>query len=106
VAGVLAVAVLGVVMVAAFASSLRASIAMLHVDATGVRYLEANVAKLGTLQPPPNLDPQTTSNVRAAITHAFVFGFRMMMLLCASLAIASAAVAWRLIPSRRSQADA
>ena len=106
VAGVLAVAVLGVVMVGAFASSLRASIALLHLDATRVRYLEANVAKLGTLEPPPNLDPPTTLNVRAAITHAFVFGFRIMMLLCASLAFASAVVAWRLIPSRQPQADA
>jgi len=106
VAGVLAIAVLGVAMVAAFASSLRASLAILHVGSTGVRYLEANVAKLGTLEPPPNLDPQTTLKVRASITHAFVFAFRIMMLLCASLAIASAAVAWRLIPSRRPQADA
>jgi len=64
------------------------------------------VAKLGTLEPPPDLDPPTTLNVRAAITHAFVFGFRIMMLLCASLAFASAVVAWRLIPSRQPQADA
>jgi predicted MFS family arabinose efflux permease len=104
VAGVLAVAFLGVVMVAAFASSLRESVAMLHLDPAGVRYLEANVAKLGTLEPPPNLDPQITLKVRAAIAHAFVFGFRIMMLVCASLAIASALVAWRLIPSRSPQA--
>jgi len=105
VAGVLAVAVLGVVMVAAFARSLRESAAMLHVGAAGVRYLESNVAKLGNLAPPANLDPPTTGKIRAAIMHAFVFGFRVIMLLCASLAAASAAVAWCLIPSRRSEAD-
>jgi EmrB/QacA subfamily drug resistance transporter len=103
VAGVLAVAVLGVVMVAAFSHSLRESAALLHVDATGIRYLESNVAKFGNLEPPSNLDPQTTGKIRAAITHAFVFGFRVIMLSCAGLAIASAAVAWRMIPSWHSR---
>jgi len=105
VAGVLSVAILGVVIVAAFASSLRQSVTRLHLDATDVRYLESNVAELGDLEPPRNLDPLTTLNIRAAITHGFIFGFRIIMLLCASLAIASAAVAWHMIPSRRPETD-
>jgi EmrB/QacA subfamily drug resistance transporter len=98
-AGVLAIAVLGVMMVAAFARSLQHSAAMLHLDASTVQYLESNVAKVGDLEAPPHLDPQTRVKIRTAITQAFVFGFRIIMLLCASLAIASAAVAWRMIPS-------
>jgi hypothetical protein len=35
-----------------------------------------------------------------AIDQAFVLGFRLIMLLCAGLAVASAAVASRMIPSR------
>jgi MFS family permease len=100
VAGVLAIAVLGVVMVAAFAHSLRGSLAKLKVKADIVHELEANYARLGDLQAPADVDPQTAMAIRAAIAHAFVFGFRMIMALCAVLATASAAVAWRRIPSQ------
>jgi EmrB/QacA subfamily drug resistance transporter len=100
VAGVLAIAVLGVIMVAAFAHSLRGSLAKLKVNADIVHELEANYARLGDLQAPADVDPQTAMAIRAAIAHAFVFGFRMIMALCAVLAIASAAVAWRRIPSQ------
>jgi hypothetical protein len=103
VASVLAVAVLGVVLVTAFADSLRGSIDIMHLDATVGHDLESHVAKLGALDAPANLDPQTTVRVRTAITRAFVFGFRIIMLVCAGLAIASAAVAWRIIPSQTAQ---
>jgi EmrB/QacA subfamily drug resistance transporter len=100
VAGVLAVAVLGIVMVAAFAHSLRASIATLHLDPPAVRDLESNVARLGALEAPTGLGPEETAKVHDAVTHAFVFGFRTIMLICASFAMASALVAWRMIPAR------
>ena len=105
VASVLAVAVLGVVLVTAFADSLRGSIGIMHLDATVGHDLESNVAKLGGLEAPANLDPQTAARVRTAITHAFVFGFRIIMMVCAGLAIASAAVAWRIIPSQAAPTD-
>ena len=49
VAGVLAVAVLGAVMAAAFAHSLRHSLDGLDLNAGVVHQLESNVAKLGSL---------------------------------------------------------
>ena len=48
-------------------------------------------------QVPRGLDARSSSAVRAAIDHAFVFGFRLIMLFCAGLAVASAAVASRMI---------
>jgi len=99
VAGVLAVAVLGIVMVAGFTRSLRQSLATQALNPSVVKELEANVTKLGSLDPPPNQDPGTAAGIRAAISHSFVFGFRMIMFICAALAIASAAVASRMIPS-------
>jgi EmrB/QacA subfamily drug resistance transporter len=105
VAGVLAVAVLGVAMVAAFAHSLRESVTILHLDATVIHNLRSNVAKLGGLDVPATLDPQKMAQVRTAITQAFVFGFRIIMLLCAGLAIASATVAWRMIPAQGAGTD-
>jgi EmrB/QacA subfamily drug resistance transporter len=100
VAGVLSVAVLGAVMAAAFAHSLRQSLAALHLSADIVHQLESNVAKLGNLEAPSNADPQTAATIRSAISEAFVFGFRLIMLLCACLALASAVVAWRRIPTQ------
>jgi len=103
VAGVLAVAILGVVMVAAFSHSLRNSLAGLNLNADLVHELESNVARLGSLDAPSGTDPQTANMIHSAVTEAFLFAFRRIMLLCAGLAMASAAVAWRKIPSQKSE---
>jgi EmrB/QacA subfamily drug resistance transporter len=100
VAGVLAVAVLGAVMVAVFAHALRDSVAHLNLKADIVHELESNVSRLGGLDAPSDADPQMALAIRSAIAGAFVFGFRLIMVLCAVLAIASALVAWRRLPSR------
>jgi EmrB/QacA subfamily drug resistance transporter len=105
VAGVLSVAVLGIVMVSTFAHSLDASMAAMRLDSSVVHELDANVARLGALDAPTDLDPQAAAGVRDAIARAFTFGFRTIMLVCAGLAIASAAVAWKMIPARRGEAD-
>ena len=63
-----------------------------------VHELESNVAKLGSLDAPAGLDPQTAAAIRSAIAEAFIFGFRLIVLACAVLAIASAGVAWWKIP--------
>jgi len=99
VAGVLAVAVLGAVMAAAFAHSLRRSLHRLNLNVGIVHQLESNVAKLGSLDAPPGADPETAAGIRSAISDAFIFGFRLIVLVCAVLAIASAGVAWRKIPA-------
>jgi hypothetical protein len=49
------------------------------------------------------LDSSSTALIRASISHAFVFGFRIEMLICAGLSLASGAVAWLLIPARAEQ---
>ena len=103
VAGVLAVAVLGVVMVAVFAHSLGSSLAALKLNDQIVHELQSNVARLGSLDAPAGTNPETAATIRSAVAEAFVFAFRWIMLLCASLALASAAVAWRKIPSQGAQ---
>ena len=100
VAGVLAVAVLGAVMAAAFGHSLRQTLSGMNLAADIVHELESNTTKLGGLDAPSSADPGSTAAIRSAIAQAFVFGFRLIMLLCAGLAVASAAVAWRKIPSQ------
>ena len=99
VAGVLAVAVLGAVMVAAFANSLRHSLASQNLNSETAAELDKNTVRLGGLGPPSSADPQTAAAIRSATANAFVVAFRMIMLLCAALALASATVAWRKIPA-------
>jgi EmrB/QacA subfamily drug resistance transporter len=100
VAGVLAVAVLGAVMVAAFDHSLRDSLAGLSLNPAITHELELNASRLGSLDAPSGVNPHTAATIRSSIAEAFVFAFRLIVLLCASLAIASAAVAWWKIPSQ------
>ena len=101
VAGVLAIAVLGAVMTAAFAHSLRQSLATLNLNPDIVHQLESKLAMLGSLNAPPGADEQTASAIRFAIAKAFVFAFRLIALFCAVLALASAVVAWRKVPAQK-----
>ena len=97
VAGVLAVAVLGIVMVTAFRHRLQHSISTLDLAPTALDQIQSSAIQLGGLEVPRGLDARSSSALRAAIDHAFVFGFRLIMLFSAGLAVASAAVASRMI---------
>lgn len=101
VASVLAVAVLGVVMIAAFDHSLRRSLGQLNLNREVVDELESNVNRLGGLGAPAGTDAQTASAIRTAVANAFVLAFRMVMLLCAGLALGSAAVGRWAIPGEK-----
>ncbi len=93
VAGVLAIAVLGIIMVNAFGSRLHQILTHAAVPQTMVQQLEANTSKLGGLQAPQGADEPTRRLAQDAIQRSFVFGFRVVMMICAGLAIASAAIA-------------
>ncbi len=97
VAGLLAIAVFGVAMVTAFSSHLNRRLANLVMPAHVRSALQTNEIKLGGLQPPEGVEPGTAAAIKAAIEASFVFGFRLIMWICAALALASAAVAeWSL----------
>jgi EmrB/QacA subfamily drug resistance transporter len=100
VAGILAIAILGIVMVKVFSSSLNRSLTGQLLSPGILQYIQSNEIKLAGLDLPSGLDADTTAVIRAAISHAFVFGFRTVMLICAGLSLASVAVGWRMIPTR------
>jgi hypothetical protein len=52
------------------------------------------------MEPPSGLGPATAGSFHDAIDHAFIFGFRIVMLICALLAVASASVSALLIPDK------
>jgi len=101
VAGVLAIAVLGIVMVNAFGARLDSKLANFSLPPEIVRDMEGSKIKLAGLEPPASLNPTIGTAIRESVREAFVFGFRLIMLICAGLSVASAMAAWLLIPDNR-----
>lgn len=97
-AGVLAIAVFGVVMVSVFTFRLNRDVAQLSLPPAALHAIQAEEIKLAGLQVPDTLDPSTTSALKRSIREAFLFAFRIVMLVCAGLSLASAAIAWLVIP--------
>jgi predicted MFS family arabinose efflux permease len=98
VAGVLAIAVLGIVMVNAFSSRLNQSLANLSLPSSVLEAVQSEEIKLAGLPIPAGLSPTAEAAVKESIAGAFVFGFRIVMLICAGMSVASSAVAWLMIP--------
>ena len=101
VAGVLAIAVLGIVMVKAFGSRLDHSLAEFLLQPAVFQAIHGEETKLAGLQVPAGLDPDTTVAIKKSVAEAFVFGYRIVILISAALAVASAVTAWLMIPKER-----
>ena len=97
VAALLAIAVFGVVMLAGFRSSLHRSLAQTSLSLEVQQSITANEIKLAALPLPGGLERATAAKLKASIEGAFVFGFRLVILICAGLAIVSAVCARILI---------
>jgi hypothetical protein len=100
IAGVLAIAIFGIVMVKLFSSSLNRSLTGQQLAPDILQYVRANEIKLAGLDLPSSLDVDTAARIRLSIPHAFVFGFRTVMLICAGLCLAGAAIASLMIPAK------
>jgi EmrB/QacA subfamily drug resistance transporter len=92
VAGVLAIAVLGLVMVAAFKHRLLDCFANVNISPSIVGDVQSNAIKLAGLDLPRSLDAKTASVIRAQVAQSFIFGFRIIMLISSGLAMASSGV--------------
>ncbi len=101
VAGVLAIAVLGIVMVNAFSARLDSKLANFSLPPGTLHDIRVDEVKLAGLQLPASLNASTGAAIRESVREAFVFGFRLIMLICTGLSVASAAAAWLLIPDNK-----
>jgi hypothetical protein len=100
VAGVLAIAVFGIVMVKLFSSNLDQNLAAGLLPRNIVDYVHANEIRLAAIGAPPGTESRRAEILQTSISKAFVFGFRNIMLICAGLAISSSAVAALMIPAK------
>jgi MFS family permease len=101
VAGLLAVAVLGVVMVSLFSHHLNQRLTVLALSVDAARVVRANEIKLAAITVPDSIDSITATALRSSIDQAFVFGFRLIMLMCAGLSAASSGFALAMIGGNR-----
>jgi EmrB/QacA subfamily drug resistance transporter len=96
-AGVLAIAVFGIVMVKVFDRRLDDRLTNLNLPVNIVQDLRSREIELAGLQPPRGLDTDTAVAIRRAISESFISGFRVVLLCCAGLSIGSALIAWGLL---------
>jgi EmrB/QacA subfamily drug resistance transporter len=96
-AGLLAIAVLGIVMLHAFNHAMDRRLADWNLPPAASQSLQAQRNKLAAASVPGDLDQMTQQMIGHAIAESFVHSFRLIMATGAALAVASAIVAWFLI---------
>lgn len=101
-AGLLAIAVLGIVMLHVFNNRLDQRFAEMKLPASISQSLQSERAKLADMMIPKDQDPATQQMIRRAVDEAFLSGFRAVMAIGAVLAVGSAASALMLIRTVRS----
>ena len=94
-AGLLAIAVFGIVMLQVFRSELDRHLNKSALPVATVESVRSQATKLAAIEIPTDRDAQET--IRRAIDESFVLGFRTVMLIGAALAMASAVTALMLI---------
>ena len=96
-AGLLAVAVLGIVMLHVFNDRLDRRLAESKLPPSMSQSLKAQRTRLAAIAVPEDQDPARQQLIRRAIDESFVSGFRTIMAIGAALAVASAITASTLI---------
>ena len=100
VAGLMAVALLGVFVYGVFSTSLDARLHSMDLSEEVRSEMEAEKTHLGAAEAPEGVNAGTEAHIERAIDESFVAGFRAVMLASAGLALASALVAALLVSDR------
>jgi EmrB/QacA subfamily drug resistance transporter len=100
-AGLLAVAVLGVIMFVSFSGSLDANLSDANLPPEAKQQLEGQKIQLGAAQAPEGLDAAQRAHVELAIDEAFVSGYRVVMLVAVATALASVVSAALLLEGKK-----
>jgi EmrB/QacA subfamily drug resistance transporter len=99
-AGVLAIAVFGIVMVKIFAAHLDRRLPSLSLASETAQEIRSKEIELAGMESPKNLDANARSAVKNAVSEAFLGGFRVVLFSCAGLAVGSAGVASVLVSKK------
>jgi hypothetical protein len=90
-AGLIAIAVFGIMLVGMFDAQVRPALARVDLPTSARAAIEQELPKVAGAEIPPSIPDAQRASVRRAIDEAFVSGFRLVMLTAAVLALAAAA---------------
>ena len=99
-AGLLAIAVLGIFVLASFGGNLDSRISSLQVPTQVKQDLETQKIKLAAAEVPTSASPELRPAIKQAINEAFIDSFRLVAYITVGLALASALSAWWLVESK------
>jgi hypothetical protein len=97
VGGLLAIALLGLVMVNVFSMNLKSQLITNNLPVSVIQTMESERSDLVTASIPVDLSPSLKATVKHALNTSFISGFRAVMLTCAGLGFLSAAAAGLMI---------
>lgn len=93
-AGVLAVAMLTVLAVERFGTSVEARLQEQGVPAAVIATVSADAPLLAELEPPPDVPAKIAATIDEAIARAYVATFRVLVIICGALAALAGVIAW------------
>src|SRR5437016_6615729 len=102
-AGLLAIAIFGIVVLSVFNSSLDSYLATLHLSPDVRHLIDVQRIKLAGITIPTNVGSEAQVALKRAIDESFVNSFRLVSLICAALALVSALSAWLLVEGKKQQ---
>lgn len=99
-AGLLSIAIFGIIFLAAFSSSLDSHLAQLQLPPALLQSIEAQRTRLAGIQLPPTSSAAHAA-IKGSIDAAFLSGFRLVSLICAGLALASSLIAGLMVEGKK-----
>jgi EmrB/QacA subfamily drug resistance transporter len=94
IAGLLAIAVMGVFALSTFNRNLDDELSRLEITEETRQIIDSQRIKILLIEIPENIEPKTRLAIRAAIDVSFLVSFRLMMMISAGLVLFGAVVAW------------
>ena len=99
-AGLLAIAMLTALAVPVFRGALERDLVRRELPASTIEALSRNASQLAELQPAPGTPTHSAQNIHEAVAAAYVHTFRVLVTICAGLALLSSVIAARTLPAK------
>jgi hypothetical protein len=100
-AGLLAIAVFGIIMVAGFNRSLSSRLSTLGLESGTLQKIESQRERLAAIEIPQDIQDDSRARIRESIDDSFLAGFRLVMFTASGMALLSAGTAWLIIEKKQ-----
>ena len=98
--GLLAIAVLNIVLVGVFGRILEPRVSSLNLPAGVQLTIAGQYSRLAGIEIPRGVGGTVQAAIQQATNESYITGFRILMFICAGLALASAVISWMMIAGK------